>query len=366
MGHGDVLSPRALNRATLARQLLLDRGSQSAAEVIEHLVGLQAQAPLAPYVGLWSRLDRFKSDELGTLINERAAVRAPLMRATIHLVTTRDCLALCPLMLPVLARRLGKWAYAAIAGVDREALLAAGRELLDDRPQTRSELAQLLSERWPDTEGAALALAIPFLLPVVQVPPRGVWGSSGPAAWMTTRSWLARELDSDPSVDDVVLRYLGAFGPATVQDVAVWSGLTGVRSVIDRLRPRLRTFRDELGRELLDLPDAPRPEPNTPAPPRFLPEYDNILLSHADRTRFMDAGCYPPLFAGNGAAAGTVLVDGRYVATWRIVRKRGAARLEITPFAPVPAEHRAALLDEGSALLGFVAADATDHHVQLD
>lgn len=362
-----VLSPRALNRAVLARQMLLRRERTSAAEAIARLVGMQAQAPNAPYVGLWTRLEGFNPNELAALMSSRETVRAPLMRTTIHLVTAHDCLALRPLIQPVFESRFygGSPFIRHLRGLDMPALLSAGRALLDEQPRTRVQLGALLQRRWPDRDAMSLAYAITHLVPLVQVPPRGLWGQSGPPAWTTVEAWLGRLLDPNPSLETMVLRYLAAFGPATVNDIQTWCWLTRLREVVERLRPQLRTFRDERGHELFDLPDAPRPAPDTPAPPRFLPEYDNVLLSHADRTRIMSPDRRIPLLPGNGAASGTVLVDGFFEGTWQIKRQKGAAVLHIAPFAPLSTAERDAMTDEGTRLLAFAAADAETHDVRV-
>jgi len=364
-GSGAVLGRRALNRALLARQLLLRRAQLPAFDAIKRLVGLQAQAPNPPYAGLWTRLDGFHPDELSRLITERRTVRIALMRGTIHLVTARDCLTLRPVLQPVLDRGLNAIFGARIAGVDTTALVAAGRALAEERPRTYAELGALLRERWPDHDAAALANAVRALAPLVQIPPRGLWGASGPAAHTTVESWLGRPLDADPSPDAMVMRYLAAFGPATVKDIQTWSGLTGLRAVTERLRPRLHVFRDEQGAELFDLPDAPRPDPDTPAPPRFLPDYDNALLSHADRTRIMDDKHRTLVFTKNGIIRATVLVDGFVRGTWKITRRRAAATLIITPFTSLLPRDRAALAEEGTRLLAFAAADAGARDVQF-
>src|SRR5918998_1632101 len=327
-----VLTLRELNRATLERQMLVRRQKLPAAEAIEHLVGLQAQAPNPPYVGLWTRLEGFHPDELARLILDRRAVRIALMRNTVHLVTARDCLALRPLVQPVLDRGVyaNRAHRAEIEGVDIEALVAAGRTLLEERPRTAKELGELLQTRWPDRDPASLARAIRHLVPLVQVPPRGVWGKSGRATLTTAEAWLGRPLDPAPSLDELVVRYLTAFGPATLKDVQTWSGLTRLREVIDRLRSRLRIFRNEHGKELFDLPDAPRPDPDTPSPARFLPEFDNVLLSHADRTRIITDEHRKRVMTINGLILGTVLVDGFACGTWKITRNRATATLRIT------------------------------------
>ena len=354
-----MLGPRALNRALLSRQMLLERRSMPAADAIEHLVGLQAQAPLAPYVGLWSRLEGFQSSELADAIVDRRAVRASLMRSTIHLVTARDALALRPLVQPVLDRGFRSGPFGRrVAGIDLEPILAAGRELLDQRPRTRAELAPLLVERWPDLHPDSLVYAVSYLVPIVQVPPRGVWGTGGPPTWATMAGWLGRPLDEDPSPEQLVMRYLGAFGPASTGDIRAWSGVTGLGGVVERLRPSLETFRDDRGRELFALPGAPRPDPDTPAPPRFLPEYDNVLIGHADRTRIIVAGRAIPLPPGNGATMGTVLLDGMYRGTWRIRRDGSHATLTIDPFEAITSSERSGLLDEGARLLAFAATGA--------
>jgi hypothetical protein len=360
-----TLTLRELNRATLARQLLLRRWKMSAAEAIEHLVGMQAQAPNPPYVGLWTRLEGFQPDELACLILDRRAVRIALMRNTVHLVTARDFLALRTLVQPVIDR--GLYANrAGIEGVDIEALVAAGRALLEERPRAAKELGELLRERWPDRDPASLARAIRHLVPLVQVPPRGVWGKSGQTVHTTAEAWLGRPLDSDPSLDEMVVRYLGAFGPATVKDVQTWSGLTRLGEVTERLRARLRVFRDEHGRELFDLPDAPRSDPDTPAPVRFVPEFDNLILSHADRARVIADDYRKAIASKNGMVPATVLVDGFVRGTWKAERTRKRATISIRPFERLRKGDRDALVEEGARLVRFVGEGAESFEVRFD
>ena len=315
----EVLSARALNRATLARQLLLRRAGLAPPDAVRHLVGLQAQVPHDPYTALWSRLDRFRPESLSTLLEERAVVRIGVMRGTIHLVTAADCLLLRPLVQPVFEGQLWRHRDHApeLRGVELEPVVAVGRSLLDERSRTGPELRALLGERFPDVDAAALVYACQMRLALVQPPPRGLWGRRARVAWTTAEAWLGRPLDTSPSLDEVVLRYLAAFGPASVADAATWSRLTGLREVFERLRPRLVTFRDERGRELFDLPDAPRPDPAAPAPVRFLPEYDNVLLSHDDRSRFVSAEARAALRPVWAVGWGAVLHDGVVSGAWR-------------------------------------------------
>ncbi|MEA2440350.1 MAG: hypothetical protein QOH76_1774 [Thermoleophilaceae bacterium] len=325
----DTLSPRALNRALLARQGLLSRSRVPAVEMVERLAGMQAQVPANPYVGLWSRIEGFRPDELSGAIADRSAVRAQLMRSTIHLVSAGDCLAFQPITAPVLARTFKSPFAAQMGGASTDEVAAAGVELLGEEPLTRAELAERLAPRWPDAQPAALAHAVTFNVALVQVPPRGLWGRSGQARWALTAQWLG-EPDAEASLDRLVLRYLAAFGPATVADARTWSGLTGLREVFDRLRPELRVLRDSRERELFDVPDGPLPDPETPAPPRFLPEYDNLWLSHEDRSRVLPGPGRPWDSFVKGDFFGALLVDGFYRATWTV----SAGGLSIHDFEP--------------------------------
>jgi winged helix DNA-binding protein len=360
---GEVLSRRELNRATLARQMLLERRAMPVIDAVRHLVGLQSQAPDAPYVGLWCRLAEFDPSELSALTRDRDVVRLGVMRSTVHVVTAADALQLRPLVQPVLDRDFKSQIFKRnLEGVDVDAVRARGVALLEEQPRTRAELGRLLAVDWPDRDPASLAYAVSYLEPLVQVPPRGLWRAGGAAAHTTLPHWLGRPLDPAPSIDDVVLRYLAAFGPASVLDVQAWCGLTRLGEVVDRLRPQLRPFRNEDGRELFDLPDAPRPEPDVPAPPRFLPEYDNLLLSYADRRRCIPDGRKVPLYPGNGARFGELLLDGTFQGTWRLDRDNHTAHLQVEPFAPLSADDATAVEAEAQALLDFAAPD---HHHEI-
>jgi hypothetical protein len=360
-----LLDQRSLNRALLARQMLLERSSRSVPEAVHHLVGLQAQEPWSPYYALWSRLDRFDPHDLGAMLTDRRAVRIAMMRSTVHLLTADDCLWLRPLHAEFFSRGLmtSTW-RTGLDGLDLDAVVAEGRALLEREPVPFSELGRRLAERWPDRDPTTLAYVLRSRAPLVQIPPRAVWGRRGRPVVTTAEHWLGRPLDDSATRDQLVLRYLAAFGPASVMDVQQWCGLTRLREVTDGLGDRVVRFRNDDGRELLDLPDAPRPDPDTPAPVRFLPDFDNVTLSHADRTRIVDDAVRKRIWTANGMLPGTVLVDGRVSGTWTVDHD-GAATLNVTLFVPVARAGWTAIADEGAALLAFAAPDATDHDVRI-
>ncbi|MBO8194080.1 AlkZ family DNA glycosylase [Streptomyces oryzae] len=347
------LTRPALGRALLARQLLIERAKMPVRDAVEHLVGIQAQAPKPPYFALWSRVAGFDPRELSLLLEGRELVRLSVMRGTVHLVTDRDALQLRALTQPLHENAVRTNLATQLGGADPGQVADAARELLAAEPLTGSLLGARLQERWPDVEARALAMTARYLLPLVQLPPRGLWGRSGQPVVDTVERWLGRPLAAEPCVESMVLRYLGAFGPASVRDAQTWSGLTRLGEVLDRLRPQLRVFHDEAGRELFDLPDAPRPDAELPLPVRFLAEYDNIILSHADRTRLLDEPVRRALASKNGQVPGTFLVDGRVRGTWKADTSRRTATLTLTPFERLSDEAQAALAAEGEQLLAF-------------
>jgi hypothetical protein len=357
----DVLTTRVLNRTTLRRQLLLERHDHTPAEAIEHLVGLQAQATNSPYVALWSRLKGFGHDQLSDLVLARTAVRTHLMRGTLHLVTARDCYVLRPVLQSMLVRT-GRGVYARqLEGVDFDELAKAARVLLDEEPRTTAQLGEVLAGRWPEYDARPLGAVIPTLVPVVQVPPRGLWGRSGQPLNTSVANWLGDEVAPDSEPDEVILRYLAVFGPATVADVGAWSKMTGLREPFERLRPKLRVYRDEEGRELFDVPDGAIEDPDVPAPPRFLPEFDNVLLSHADRTRIMSEEHRKRW--GNVANAvfpASFLVNGFLRGTWRLEKDA----LVLKSYAKVSKKDQTALEREAKRLLDFLAP-GKGHEIRL-
>ena len=352
------LSRRALNRTTLGRQLLLERAKHTPGEAMELLVGMQAQNPHDPYYGLWSRLEGFAPEDLSGMIERREALRGALMRATLHISTTPDFMFLRSHLQETLAAVLGSTSFAKdTADMDREVLLDQGRSLLEERPMTRADLARALEERWPEIPGNSMAQIVTYLLPVIQVPPRGLWGRTGAATWTTLESWVGGELPDMTDLETIVVRYLAVFGPATISDIRVWSRLNGLRQVVDGMRDRLVTLHGEDGSELLDAPDAPILDEDTPAPPRFLPEYDNVLLGHSDRSRFFTSGIVPPGWVGN------LIVDGVFSGWWKIGRNGKTSQLEVHLQRKVSRAEARAVGEEAERLHLFAAPDAAHREI---
>ncbi|MEU0089262.1 winged helix DNA-binding domain-containing protein [Kribbella sp. NPDC006257] len=344
------LSLRALNRATLDRQWLLERRTAPASEAIEHLVGMQSQAPLAPYTGLWTRLVDFDPTELSGLMTDRAVVRLPLLRGTIHLVTAADALGIYPLLRDTHRRMLtSNQTLAPLrTTIDLDDLAAAAHRLLSASPLSPAALGSALALEFPSHDPATLSRAARDLIAGVQTPPRGLWNKSGRPITTTLESWLARPL-SPYTLESLVLRYLAAYGPATPLDMQQWSGLTHLTEIFDRLDLRPYSTEDST-RPVYDLPDHPLPHPDTPAPIRFLPAYDNLYLSHATRTRVLPPAARPHIFTPNGIIKPTLLQDGHPTATYTLTN----STLTITPFTPLPASTHPSLEAEAQNLLTFL------------
>jgi hypothetical protein len=360
-----VLGTRALNRATLARQLLLDRADLPVADAVAHLCGLQAQEPQEPFVGLWSRLRAFDPAVLSGLLVGRSVVRTHLMRRTVHLLTAGDALAWRARHGVMLRQRMLGTYRREFDGVDLDELAAAGRAVMaDGRPRSMGELARALADRWPAPGPRVLGeMLVAALLPMAQLPPRGLWRTKAGVRNVLLSSWLGREIDppstdgSDPVGQTLVRRYLTAFGPAATADLRAWCGLAGLPAAVSAVREELITFRDERGRELLDLPGAPRPDPDTPAPVRFLPAFDNALLGYHDRGRIVDDAHRGLSVAG----ARVVLVDGRVAATWNVT----GSVVIVAPLRRLSRPERAAVAEEGRVLASFLS-DGDNDRVQID
>ena len=357
---GRTLDRRTLNRSLLARQLLLVRRRMPVGKTVEHLVGMQAQEPRDPYVALWSRLEGFEAERLSRLIERRKAARMTLLRGTLHLVTAEDAVTIRPVMQPAIESTFfgSSPLRRAIHQVGLDEILSFVRSRLDRDPQTRAELVRALADRWPERDASSLAYSL-YLLPTVQVTPRGLWGRTGPSAFTTVDAWLGRVPGADRSPDQLLLRYLKAFGPATPADAQSWSGLRRIREVFERLRPQLRTFRDGTGRELFDVPRAPLPDPDIPAPVRFLPEYDNVVLAHKDRSRIVAS--VTSIWTEVGW--GMVLVDGFTAARWKL--PRGSHVMQVEPFRRLTAAERGDVKAEGLELVRFLLPDSAAAGVRI-
>jgi hypothetical protein len=361
----DSLSLRALNRATLARQALLAREEISVTEAVRRLCGMQAQEPKPPFLGLWTRIGGFRAGDLHAALNERAVVRATMMRGTLHLMTAADYLSFRTTMQPMLDAGLKVLGDRA-KGLDVPAVLPVARGLLRESPRTFNEVRALLQAEFPDVNERALGFAVRMCLPLVMVPTQDRWSFPRTAQFTLADGWLGAAPPESTDVQELVLRYLAAFGPASALDAQTWSGLPALAEVLDGLRPRLRVFSDERGRELFDLPDAPRPDEDVPAPARFLPEFDNLVLAHADRTRIISDEHRPGLTTKNLRVRATFLCDGFARGTWELERKRKTATLRLRPFEPLPRGALKELTTEAESLLTFTDPDATDLHVTAE
>lgn len=358
------LGVRALGRATLARQFLLDRADVPVLDAVAHLAGLQAQEPQEPFVGLWSRLSAFDPATLSGLLIRRQVVRTHLMRRTVHLVTAEDALAWRSRHDAMLRQRMLGVYRRDLDGVDLDELAEAGRAVMaDEQPRSMSELGRAVAARWPAPGSRPLGEAlVAALVPMVQLPPRGVWGSTAGVRNALLSSWLGREIDP-PAVDGTdavgqhtVRRYLAAFGPAASADLRAWCGLAGLPAAVTAVREELVCFRDDRGRELLDLPDAPRPDPDTPAPVRFLPAFDNAILGYHDRSRIIDDAHRGLSVAGQRA----VLVDGRVAATWTWE----AGVVTVAPLRRLARHERDHVGEQGRELAAFLS-EGRSHGVRV-
>ncbi|WP_336206641.1 winged helix DNA-binding domain-containing protein [Nonomuraea sp. LPB2021202275-12-8] len=348
-----MLTLRDLNRATLARQHLLRRHEGTVADVVHRLAGLQAQEPRPPYLGVWTRLAGFARDDLHAELHARTVVRAPLHRATLHLVTAADFAEFRPLLRLVLAGAARRF-----QGVDYDAVEAAAGRLLAEGPQTFNELRPRLLAEFPGGHDRALGYAARMLTPLIMVPTQDRWSFPRESAFALP----GIDLDPAPSLEGLVERYLAAFGPANDADMQTWSGLGGLGPVFAGMRDRLEVLADHTGRRLYDLPDAPRPPGDAPAPVRFLPDFDNLMLGHADRTRVLAREHRGTVVTKNLRVRATYLIDGFVAGTWQIKRSGKKAKLIVTPFTKDPVE---LLEEEGMALLSFAEPDATGRSLEV-
>ncbi|MFI7059531.1 winged helix DNA-binding domain-containing protein [Kribbella sp. NPDC050124] len=358
-----VLSAKAVNRATLARQMLVERADVSAVDAVGRLAGMQGQEPKHPYVGLWSRVDRFAEADLDQAVEERAVVRATLFRGTLHLVTAEDYLRFRTTLAPVLEAGL-RMLQERGEGLEPEKVVKAARKLLAKEPLTFTEVRDALQKEFPAVNERALGFCTRMMVPLVMYPTGARWGWPANARFTPAEEWVGGKLHTKAEPEELVVRYLEAFGPATPADFQTWSGLPKAKPLFDGLE--LEEFTDEAGKPLYDVPDGPRPDPDTPAPVRFLPEFDNLLLAHAKRERIIADKHKPAVFTKNLRVKATYTVDGVVAGLWTAATKRGVATLTLTPFGRTTKKTMAELEREGAGLLRFLEPDAKTHEVVTD
>ncbi len=359
-----ILKLRELNRATLARQMLLARETISVSAAVERLAGLQAQLASAPYVGLWTRLQNFKREDLASLIDARKVVKATFNRATLHLVTAEDYLRFRTTLQPLLAGAASSIAKDR-GEFDLDKVLKAARAYLAEKPRTFADLSDMLAELLPDVDVGAMRYSVRTHIPLVQVPIATGWSYPSKPEFTLAESWLGRKISPKEFLPEFVKRYLAAFGPASVTDAQTWLGLK-LKDTFEALRPELQTYRDENRRELFDLPGIELPAEDVPAPLRFLPEFDNLLLSHSNRTRVVAEENRPQVYLPALRVAATILVDGFVRGAWKVEKAKSAATLVITPFEKLAKKDRSALMEEAALLVRFVEPAAKSYDVRFD
>lgn len=321
--------------------------------LVRRLVGLQAQEGFSPYIGLWSRIAGFAPAQLSGLIERRELVRIVVMRGTIHLLTPQDCATIRPLMQNMIdaAHRRTPF-YRACQDVDLAALERAARRVLRNGPVPASDLGATLAHRFPDHRPSDLVNMARVRLPVLQLPPRGLWKQRGPVVYALADQWtgLAARHGSQRDKEELVRRYLRAFGPACAADLATWSRWSGTAAAIARIEPELVRYRRESGSELVDLDGLPIADSELPAPVRLLGTYDNVLLSHADRTRITDQAAYQAWQAPNGGISPFLLLDGFVAGLWR---ERGG-RVRVEPLRAFSRAEQRAVDAEAASLEAFL------------
>ncbi|GGS64823.1 hypothetical protein GCM10010156_24670 [Planobispora rosea] len=349
-----IVSQRTLNRTLLDRQFLLSRTPRAPLDVIRHLVAVQGQEPNWPYVGLWTRIDGFRHEHLDTLIHDRSVIRSTSIRRTVHLMRPRDFAWLRPAVEPVVSVALRHAYYAReIEGLDLGELARIGREILTGRMLTRRELGRLLAERFPGRRAGRLADAVEILEPLVHGPAAGVWGkwrNRSTIEVALAEEWTGVPMAPQRRLETMVVRYLAAFGPASVMDVQAWAGVTRLREVVEGLRSRLRVYRNEDGKELFDVPEATLADPELPAPVRFLPAFDNAVLAHRDRRRIISEDDRRRIAPAASGGVPVFLVDGFVRGVWTV--KDGAVL--VSPFRPLADPE--AVLAEAERMLPFIEA----------
>lgn len=345
--------------------MLLEREAMPLPVAIEHLAGLQAQLARAPYIGLWTRLRDFRRETLDQMIESRNVVKATWIRATLHLCTADDYIRFRATLQPMLARAASSIAKGRSGDFDLNKLLGAAREYIGERPRTFAEISEMVASLMPDEDVGPLRYAVRLNLPLVQVPTPGGWGYSNQPEFTLADSWIGRNISPEDGLPELVFRYLAAFGPSSVTDMQTWSGIPALKETFEKLKPRLQLYRAEGRRELFDAPDLMIPDGDVPAPVRFLPEFDNLLLSHSNRTRVIADEHRSKVYLPGLRVAGTILVDGFVRGVWTIEKTKTAATLVIQPFEKLTRPNRAALVEEGESLIRLAEAKSKSFEVRF-
>jgi Winged helix DNA-binding domain len=359
-----ILTLRELNRATLARQMLLERENVSVPAAIERLAGLQAQLASAPYVGLWTRLRDFRREDLAGEIESRKVVKATMMRATLHLCTAEDYIRFRTALKPVLIGAADAIVKRRGHDFDLDKVLKAARKFIGEKPRTFAEISDMLTELAPDHDVGAMRYSVRTHIPLAQVPINTGWSYSNKPEFTLAESWIGRPISTEDNLRELVFRYLRAFGPASITDAQTWLGMK-LKESFEKLRPELQTYRGEGRSEFFDLPETPLPAEDVPAPVRFLPEYDNLLLSHSNRTRVIADEYRSKVYLPGLRVAATILVDGFVRGAWKIEKTKTEATLVIEPFDKLTKKDRAALTEEGERLVRFVEPKAKSFGVRF-
>lgn len=359
-----ILKLRELNRATLARQMLLERATLAVPAAIERLAGLQAQLAPAPYVGLWTRLRDFRREDLAREIENRKVIKATMMRATLHLCTAEDYLRFRTALKPVLIGAANAIAKQRGQDFDLDKLLKAARKFIGEKPRTFADISDMVTKLMPDHDVGAMRYSVRTHIPLAQVPINTGWSYSNKPEFTLAESWIGRPISPEDNLRDLVFRYLAAFGPASVTDAQTWLGMK-LKETFEKLRPELQTYRGEGRSELFDLPGLSLPAEDVPAPARFLPEYDNLLLSHSNRARVIADEYRSKVYLPGLRVAATILVDGFVRGAWKIEKARAEATLVIEPFDKLTKKDRAALTEEGEQLVRFVESQTKSFGVRF-
>jgi hypothetical protein len=348
-----------LNRTFLQRQLLLARDVRPPLAALRQLVALQAQLPNPPYTGLWTRLAAFTRADLTALMESRQVVRTASLRSTLHLMQADDHLALYSTLQPALAKGLSSFFGRFLRDVDLAPIIAAGKAAYASGALSTGALKAALIPQFPNVDADALAYAVRTYVPLVQIPPGGTWGSGAAASYLPAAQWLGRDVAPVSDVAALVRGYLASCGPANINDLQTWTGISGLKPAMEALRAELVVYKDDDGKELFDLPALPIAPADAPAPVRFIPEYDNLLISHKDRRRIIADEDRNKVFLSAARVLNTFLVDGFVRGTWKITREKTRTLLTIAPFRPLDAAAQGALAAEGESLVRFIENSAT-------